>query len=283
MAKVWKETDTGFVNSKGQTGVWVEENQDPYEMLAPVNKNPADKVSPIYGGGKGQGGSGYMDMLNEFKAAQQAEYDRQRREYEKQQARLRAQQLAAKQSRDNQINEAFNNSKLNLDNAKNNSLKDSYVAYMRGLKNMPQISAVSGNGGYAQSLANKQQLNYENNRTSMENQYLENLRQLEQERNAGLAASQESYVNGLMGLETNAQNYLDRLDALRKDEAGYADQMSKLIKDATPKVSATKEFTGKYKVGNETMSRSELIDYLIGQGMTAREAAWWMEENKIPY
>lgn len=251
-----------------------------------AGNNLPNKPQGIYNGGGAGTSDSYMALLNQMKAAQQAEYDRQRRQYEQQQAQLRAQQLAVKNSRDNQINQAFNNSKNNLDTAKDSSLKDSYVAYMRGQKVMPQVAAVGGNGGYAQSLANKQQLNYENNRSSIQQNYLDNLRQLEQDRTAGLAANEENYLNGIMGLETNAQKYLDQLNALQKDDASYATQMASLIKSAVPSgvsTSGTANFTGKYRVGDKTMSRQELINYLIDYGMTPQQAADYLANNAIPY
>ena len=275
MAKKWVPSDNGFVNDKGEIGVWVDDKPTVPE--------------PIYNAGKGSGAGtsdSYMALLNQMKAAQQAEYDRQRRDYERQQEQLRAQLIAVKNSRDNQINQAFNNSKKNLDTAKGNSLKDSYVAYMRGQKVMPQVAAVGGNGGYAQSLANKQQLNYENNRSSIQQNYLDNLRQLEQDRAAGLAANEENYLNGIMGLETNAQKYLDQLNALQKDDASYATQMAGLIKSAVPSgvsKSETANFTGKYRVGDKTMSRQEMINYLIDYGMTPQQAADYLANNAIPY
>ena len=262
----------------------------------PVSQTPVAPASGSSGGSSAgvatpaapDGASMYMSALKEMQRAQEAEYARQRAEYEKQQAELKARQNELKAARTGQMNEAFDNSKLNLDGAKESSLKDSYVAYMHGLKNMPQTSAISGNGGYAQSLLNRQQLAYENNRNAIEQNYLDNLRQLEADKNAGLATIEQDYLNGIMGLETNAQNYLNQLAALKNNDNTYSEQMAAIINKAsapaaktgaTATKSGTEEYT--YKLGGKSYSAQELITYLKGQGMTQAEIARYMQANGL--
>ena len=166
---------------------------------------------------------------------------------------LMAQVQAEKQR---QLDAAYNTGKAGLDNARLAAEKDAYIAHMRGLKNMPQISAVSGNGGYAQSLLNKQQLNYENNRAGIAQKYMDDLRQLQLNRDNGIFDAKQNYL-------TEVANY---------------------AKSAPKTTTATSNaFAGKYKVGNKTMSRDEYLAYLASYGMDAEAAAEYMAKNNIPY
>jgi len=167
-----------------------------------------------------------------------------------------------KREKQAQVNAAFNQGKESLDNARAAANKDAYIAYMHGLKNMPQRAALGGNGGYAQSLATKQQLNYENNRGSIYQNYLDNLRELEAAKANGIVAANQDYLTDMAGL----------------------------IKSGAPAAAAGNETTttnnvwgGKYKVGSKTMSRDEYLAYLAGYGMDAAQAAEYMQKNNIPY
>ena len=97
-------------------------------------------------------------------------------------------------------------------------------------------------------------------------------------------ASNETYENALLGIDSNTQNYLDQLASISKNVDGYAAQMSSQINSASPSVStaANSTFEGKYKVGDKTMSRSALLKYLAGYGMSSEEAADFMEKYNIP-
>lgn len=167
-----------------------------------------------------------------------------------------------KREKQAQVNAAFNQGKESLDNARAAANKDAYIAYMHGLKNMPQIAAMGGNGGYAQSLATKQQLNYENNRGNIYQKYMDNLRELEAAKANGIVAANQDYLTDMAGL----------------------------IKSGAPAATAVGGTTttnnvwgGKYKVGSKTMSRDEYLAYLAGYGMDAAQAAEYMQKNNIPY
>ena len=198
-------------------------------------KGAVPVANPVYttttsGGGTSGGNDAYLSMLAQIQAEQRR-----------------------------QAEAAYNAGKKNLDNARKVANKDAYITYMHGLKNMPQISAMSGTGGYAQSLINKQQLNYENNRADIRNNYMDNLRQLQLNRdNAVISANQD-----------------------------YLGKMASLIKSGTPTVSnpttSSTTFAGKYNVGGKTMSRDEYLKFLAGYGMDAEAAAAYMASNNIPY
>lgn len=156
---------------------------------------------------------------------------------------------------------AYNAGKKNLDNARKAANKDAYIAYMHGLKNMPQISAMNGTGGYAQSLINKQQLNYENNRADIRNNYMDNLRQLQANRDAAVVSGN--------------QDYLTQLASVMKDNIGTT--------AAAPKVAATNvgTATNTYKLGGNTYDEQGFIAYLKGLGMTQAEIAAYMQARGL--
>lgn len=246
--------------------------QQGLDMLSKLNKNPVTFVeqpaaatvsataAPV-----DNGYNSYLAALNQQQAA-----------YEKQQAEMRAQQQKLKAQRDAAVNEAYNTARENLGGAKEATLRDGYVAYMQGLKAMPQISAVNGNGGYAQSLATKQRVNYENNRAAAQQKYLAALNELEANRAAGLIANQENYLSGIQGMENNAKTYLQQLAAMQEN-----------FKTQQPAVtgSAPVTTTGgyKYKVGGQEMSRTEMMAYLAGLGMTAEQAEAYLRTHNLPY
>lgn len=253
----------------------------------PQNNNAnAEVAEPVYTTpDAGSGTVAVNSAINDLKSMYAAELAKREKEAEERQAQLAAQQLALKNQRDAEINAAYNNSKNLLGTEKDNALAKAYTAYMQGRKNMPQIAAVGGNGGIAQSILAKQQLNYENNRNAVEQKYLEDLMQLDASKNAGLTASTEAYTTGLMGLQSNSQDYLDNLRALQNDVTGYAGQMETLLNKLNNKVTtatATPKLTG-YKVGGKTMSKEEYLAYLANLGMNAEEAYDFMKNNNILY
>lgn len=162
-----------------------------------------------------------------------------------------------KAERDAAVEAAYQRNKEALVNAKKDAMSDAYRTYMHGIKNMQQISAIGGNGGYAQSLLGKQQINYENNRNNINSKYLDNIRELEADRAAKILSSGQDYMG----------------------------QLAEMIKSKTPKSITTKQpiFTGKYKVNGRTMSKSEYLQYLNDMGYSGEQAADYMEENGLPY
>ena len=163
--------------------------------------------------------------------------------------------------RDAQVQAAYNQGKQSLDAARANSNKDAYIAYMHGLKNMPQISAVSGNGGYAQSLATKQQLNYENNRADIMQNYMDNLRQLQANRDAGVLS--------------NGQDYLAQMAELVKDNTTTA------AKAASSAAAGTTSGEYNYKLNGKNYNAQEFVNYLKGIGMTQADIARYMQANGL--
>ena len=150
---------------------------------------------------------------------------------------------------------AYKQGKANLDTAKESALRNNYISYMQGVKNLPQISAVAGSGGTSESLATKHQLNFENNRNSIEQQYLADL----------------------LGLQTNHENNIVTADQ------DYLTRLMSLYKPATTKSSGTQSQLTGYKVNGKTMSKEEYLAYLANLGMSAEEAYTFMKNNNILY
>ena len=120
---------------------------------------------------------------------------------------------------------------------------------------------------------------YNNNMTNFDLDYQNRVANLKQ-----------NYANSAYNVDSD---YMDKIIANQQaytsgaaNDTDYMAALKKLVNTNSPAASTSSaggEFTGKYKVGNKTMSRSEYMDYLISYGMTAEEAADYMEKNGIPF
>jgi hypothetical protein len=79
-------------------------------------------------------------------------------------------------------------------------MRQLYVAYMQGMKNMPQNTALYGEGGEIESLKNRMQLNYQSNRAAQQADYGGVLGQLQQKYSEDLALLEKRYLDQLMQL-----------------------------------------------------------------------------------
>jgi len=167
------------------------------------------------------------------------ELDRQRTE---KQARLDAQYSKGKQN-------------INDEAARGN--KQAYTAFMQGMKNMPQKAAMYGAGGMAQSLANKSQLNYENNRNNIEQARVSALADLESDYRGGVINMQDDYLSKLSAARTNA---------VTTSGSGKA--------TATPVTSAGYRIGDNQTVhaGTDEQALTGLINELMGMGFTKEQA-----------
>lgn len=254
-----------------------------------------------------------LGSLAQMKDDQLAAWQSQKDAYTASQDKLKAEQDAL-------IGKNYDTSSGQLGTARQDSLQDSYVAYMKGLKNMPQISAVSGNGGYAQSLATKQQLNYENNRRAVEADYMNRLAALQSERDAALLDASNTYNTNLSNYDLNYQdkvanynqNYADRVfdytnqynDKVANYNQLYNEKLAEFnntsaqqaasayesyinaLKNAgsasTP-VTTTSNVTTGVKVGDKVMSTQEYINYLLSVGYSPAAAAELFEKKGLSY
>lgn len=81
-----------------------------------------------------------------------------------------------------------------------NNLKNIYVAYMQGIKNIPQQTALWGAGGEIESLKNQRRINYEDNRVKENANYNGVLNKMQQQYNNDLLELERKYMQLLMGI-----------------------------------------------------------------------------------
>ena len=174
--------------------------------------------------------------------------------YAEYKAVLAQQYKAQKQAAD----AAYNSSKNSLDKAKTAALRDAYISYMLSLRNMPQITAAVGKGGYAQSLAAKQQLNYQNNRSSIQQSYLDNLGSLRAKKDSGLADIDNSYHSTLA--------------SLAKSTAGKSTK-------TTAAATASPQYT--YTLAGTSYTAPQFVAHLKNMGMTQKEIANYMNAKGL--
>lgn len=84
----------------------------------------------------------------------------------------------------------------------NNSenLRQLYIAYMQGLRGIPQQSAVWGAGGEIESLKNRSRLNYESNRAKENRNYAGILGDIQQKYNDDLNELERKYLQQLLNV-----------------------------------------------------------------------------------
>ncbi|MEG0020097.1 MAG: hypothetical protein RR728_06080 [Oscillospiraceae bacterium] len=98
------------------------------------------------------------------------------------------------------INGNLNRQKGEAAQRSEENMKQLYVSYMKGLKGMPQQTAAWGAGGAVESLKNRSQLNYENNRAKENQSHATVISALQQKYNDELMALEEKYLSRLMGV-----------------------------------------------------------------------------------
>ena len=84
--------------------------------------------------------------------------------------------------------------------ANDDALRQLYVAYMNGIKQLPQQSALWGAGGSIESLKTQHRINYEDNRAKQNSEYAGVLGELQRRYNSDLLELEEKYLRQLMGL-----------------------------------------------------------------------------------
>ena len=185
-------------------------------------------------------GTGSYTVQNSAYSAYMAELERQRAE------------------RQRMLDEQYNQGKQNIRDTARTSNKQAYIAYMQGLKNMPQAAAMYGSGGMAQSLANKSQLNYENNRKDIEKAKISALGELESDYRSGVMSGQDRYLTALKNAPDPIKTY--------SVPAQYTTTMGNqtLYKGADQDQSATALLTQLLNMG---LTRQQAQEYLKSQGL----------------
>ena len=79
-------------------------------------------------------------------------------------------------------------------------MRQLYIAYMQGIKNMSQQQALWGAGGEIESLKSRHRTNYEDNRAKQNSAYSGIIGEIQQKYNSDLMALEEKYLKQLMSL-----------------------------------------------------------------------------------
>lgn len=107
---------------------------------------------------------------------------------------------AAKEKELDYLTKGFDAEKSVAKLAADNNMRELYIAYMQGLKGMPQQSALWGAGGEIESLKNRSRLNYEDNRAKESRNYAGILGEIQQKYNDDLRELEEKYLQRLLNI-----------------------------------------------------------------------------------
>ena len=98
------------------------------------------------------------------------------------------------------LGSSYNASRKQAAQDNEDSMRDLYIAYMQGIKNMPQQTALWGAGGEIESLKTQHRLNYENNRAKQSKEYGSIMDDIQQRYNADLLELEQKYLREMMNL-----------------------------------------------------------------------------------
>lgn len=207
MAKKWVESDNGFVNSKGQIGVWVDVPDTPKAPTnapsTPVNVSTAAVTTPV----KNPYESYYNKIMEMYNANIAADRERQER---------------VKQSRISNANKVYDTSINNLNKARENSLREAYIQNMKDQKALPQqMQAFGMSGGATETTLAGIKNAYGSNRTNIMNKAMEQQNLIEQDRANAIASAEadaanyeanavKDYNNGLISMYASMLNNLPK-------------------------------------------------------------------------
>lgn len=117
--------------------------------------------------------------------------------------KLREQRAALENSynsRKNLLGQNFDSQRLAAEQNNNSALRDLYIAYMQGIKNIPQQAAMQGAGGEIESIKSRHRTNYEDNRAKQNISYGDIISEIQQKYNNDLMELEEKYLKQLMSL-----------------------------------------------------------------------------------
>lgn len=98
------------------------------------------------------------------------------------------------------LGEGYNRQKAQQKLSADDNMRQLYIAYMNGIKGIPQQSAVWGAGGEIESLKNRSRLNYEDNRAKEQRRYAGVLGEIEQKYNDDLRELESKYLQRLLNI-----------------------------------------------------------------------------------
>lgn len=107
---------------------------------------------------------------------------------------------AAKATEMRLLGENYNWAKRDAEKNNLDNLRQLYISYMQGLRQVPQISAVWGAGGEIESLKNKSRLNYESNRAMENRNHASILEDIQKKYNDDLRELERKYLQQLLSI-----------------------------------------------------------------------------------
>ena len=108
--------------------------------------------------------------------------------------------MASKESEKKRLKNNYALLKKSAKQTNADNLKQLYIAYMQGMRGIPQQSAVWGAGGEIESLKNRSHLNYESNRASENRNYAGVLGDIQQKYNDDLNKLEQKYLQQLLNV-----------------------------------------------------------------------------------
>lgn len=178
MAKKWVPSDNGFVNSKGEIGVWVDvpdTPKPPTNVPSTAGNSSAASAAPV------KAYNPYADML--------AAMERQNAEIR----RMREEQLAQqKREAENQYNNRVNN----INSGSDKMLREAYISMMQDKRQLPQnLKALGISGGASETTLQNMNANYANNRQETEADRLAAIDEAAADRDALRTAAYNDFYN----------------------------------------------------------------------------------------
>lgn len=98
------------------------------------------------------------------------------------------------------LGEGYSKQKAQQKLSTDDNMRQLYIAYMNGIKGIPQQSALWGAGGEIESLKNRSRLNYEDNRAKEQRRYAGVLGEIEQKYNDDLRELESKYLQRLLNI-----------------------------------------------------------------------------------
>jgi len=98
------------------------------------------------------------------------------------------------------LGNSYNAQRLEAQSNNDDAMRSLYIAYMQGIKNMPQQTALWGAGGEIESLKTQHRLNYEDNRAKQIREYNGILSDIQQRYDRDLWELEQKYLKQLLNL-----------------------------------------------------------------------------------
>lgn len=243
---------TGGVNKNGDLIVWGGPTVKPTVVETPNSSG---------GGNKGTSGSANVSSSGSSTSSMDNALAEMRRQYEKQQAELARREAERKALLQNQ----YNTARKQAQDARDESLRQTYLAYMRGTKNNKQLGAVTGGGGELESLKNRSQLNYENNRGNIMAEFDRAEADLLAQLNAEQMANADTFADKMSGIG-------DKFYSQLRDYTSAYNKLANNSSGANEGTAAKTQTTKKVKVGDDEYTLAEWIQKQVNSGKTLAQA-----------